>query len=397
MTITRDLGHFPSKQNINFLAYCSVSPMTLPAAERSKYFIDRQLAVGRGMLFEYVDDDHIANRFHRNFGQLLKTSPDNITMTTNTSEALCMIANGYPFKPGDQIISYVNEYPANHYPWVIQAKRRGVELILLSDVDVPQIPHNSAGPIPDSFARAWSFEELESKVTDRTRMITLSHVQFTSGFAADLPRLGAFCKSKGIDLVIDAAQGLGCIPIYPDEYGISCVASAGWKWLMGPAGTGVMYTSPEFREKIEITMAGADHMKQDTNYLDHTWNPHKTGRKFEYSTVSYALLDGLSVGLENVFLPNTMEQIRDHNFAIQDFELQHLDFDKYQPVLHLPEHRSGILALIPKVWTANQISSELDTQKIIITPRDGYLRFAAHLCTTEDEVMQAVEALNKIG
>ncbi len=232
MTITRDLSHFPIKQNVNFLAYCSVSPMNVPAAERAKKFIDRQVAIGRGMLFEYVGDDHVANRFHRNFGQLLKTSPDNITMTTNTSEALCTIANGYPFEPGDQIISYINEYPANHYPWVIQAKRRGVDLILLSDVDAPQVPHNAAGPIPDSFARAWSFEELESRVTDRTRMIALSHVQFTSGYAADLAKLGAFCKSKEIDLVIDAAQGLGCLPIYPDEMGISCVASSGWKLLM---------------------------------------------------------------------------------------------------------------------------------------------------------------------
>ena len=201
------------------------------------------MAIGLGMLFEYVDDDHVGDRFHRNFGQLFKTSPENISMMTNTSESLSMIANGYPLEAGDQIISYVNEYPANHYPWVMQAKRRGVELILLSDVDPVQESRPYTSPIPDQFARSWSFKELESRVTDRTRIIALSHVQFTSGFAADLPRLGEFCQSKGIDLVIDAAQGLGCLPIYPEEYGISCVASAGWKWLLGPPGTGVLYLS----------------------------------------------------------------------------------------------------------------------------------------------------------
>jgi selenocysteine lyase/cysteine desulfurase len=396
MTLIRDKNHFPSKRNIDFLGYCSVSPLNQPAADRAKYFIDRQSAVGRGMLFEYVGEEHVAHRFHRNFGQLLKTSPDNITMTTNTSEALCMIANGYPFEPGDEIISYVNEYPANHYPWVIQAQRRGVKLILLSDVEMPQSAGPGSGPVPDSFARAWSFAELESRVTDRTRMIALSHVQFTSGFAADLPALGEFCQQKGIDLVIDAAQGMGCLPVYPEACGIACVATAGWKWLLGPVGTGVMYTSSEFREKIEITMAGADHMLQDTEYLDHTWNPATTGKKFEYSTVSYALLDGLSVGLEEIFLPHSMETIRDHNFGLQDLALSKLDFSKYQPVLHLPQHRSGILALIPKVSTAKQISAQLDEQKIIITPRDGYLRFAPHLCTTEDEIERAVDALNRV-
>jgi selenocysteine lyase/cysteine desulfurase len=396
MNLIRDPNHFPSKKNINFLGYCSVSPLNQPAADRAKYFIDRQSAVGRGMLFEYVGEEHIADRFHRDFGQLMKTSPDNITMTTNTSEALCMIANGYPFEPGDEIISYVNEYPANHYPWVIQAQRRSAELILLGDVEMPQTGGPGCGPVPDSFARAWSFAELESRVTDRTRMIALSHVQFTSGFAADLPALGEFCQQRGIDLVIDAAQGLGCLPIYPEECGIACIASAGWKWLLGPVGAGVMYTSPEFRAKIEITMSGADHMDQDTEYLDHTWNPATTGKKFEYSTVSYALLDGLSVGLEEVFLPHSMETIRDHNFGLQDLALSKLDFSKYQPVLHLPQHRSGILALIPKVSTAKQISTQLDKQKIIITPRDGYLRFAPHLCTTEDEIEQAVAELNRV-
>lgn len=397
MSLSINLDHFPHKNNINFLGYCSVSPLNQPAADRAAYFLHRQNQVGRGMLFEYVGDEHIANRFHRNFGQLLQTSADNITMTTNTSEALCMVANGYPFEPGDQIISYVNEYPANHYPWVIQARRRGVELILLGDADVKQAEHAGCGPIPENFARSWSFEELESRVTDRTRVIALSHVQFTSGFAADLARLGEFCQRHKIDLIIDAAQSLGCLPVYPEAVGIACLASAGWKWLLGPVGSGVMYTSPEFRDKIDITMSGADHMKQDTEYLDHTWDPHTTGKKFEYSTVSYALLDGLSVGLERLFLPLGQEQIRDHNFALQDLALEKLDLSKYQPVVHIPEHRSGILALIPKTSTAKQISSALDSNNIIVTPRDGYLRFAPHLCTTEDEVLQAVEALNQIG
>lgn len=390
-----DPSHFPHQKNINFLAYCSVSPLNAPAADRGKYFFDRQSQVGRGMLFEYVGDENIANRFHGNFAKLLKTEADNISMVTNTSEAISMVANGYPFKPGDQIVSYVNEYPANHYPWVLQ-KNRGVELIQMADSDVPQEDRPYTGPIDAKFARGWSFEELESVVTDRTRMVAISFVQFTSGFAADLAKLGDFCKSKNIDLVVDAAQGLGCLPIYPEEYGIDFVASAGWKWLLGPVGSGVMYTSPEFRDKIEITMSGADHMKQDTEYLDHTWAPFKSGKKFEYSTVTYSVLDALSVGLETVFLPHSMEAIRDNNFRMQELALEHLDFAKYQPVVHVPKHRSGLLAIIPKVSTAKQISQALDKQNIIVTPRDGYLRFAPHLCTTDDEVMQAVEALNAI-
>ena len=346
------------------------------------------------MLFEYSGDEAIARRFHKNFGQLLQTSPDNISMMTNTSESISMIANGYPFQPGDQVLSYVNEYPANHYPWVLQAKHRGVELIEISDVDVEQEDRAYTAAIPDTFARGWSFDELVSRVTPRTRIIAISHVQFHSGFAADLAKLGDFCQTKGIDLVVDAAQSLGCLPVYPEEFGISCVAAAGWKWLLGPVGSAVLYTSPTFRDKIAITMSGADHMKQDTQYLDHTWAPYECGRKFEYSTASYPLLDGLSVGVEKVFLPHSIESIRDHNFSMQELALEKLDTSKYQPVVHVEAHRSGILSLIPKFSSAKMISDLLDQEKIVITPRDGYLRFAPHLCTTADEVLAAVEALN---
>ncbi len=396
MAILFDSTHFPIKQTTNFLAHCSVSHLNKPAADRSTYFLQRQVAVGRGLLFEYTGDQHIANRFHQNFAALMKTTADNITMTTNTSEAISMIANGYPFQPGDQVISYVNEYPANHYPWVVQAKRRGVELILLSDTQLQQEDRPYAGPVDPALARGWSMEELEALVTDRTRVIAISHVQFTSGYAADLEQLGDFCKAKGIDLVVDAAQSLGCLPVYPQQWNVAAVASAGWKWLLGPVGTGVLYTRPDFREKIEITMSGADHMVQDTEYLDHNWNPHTDGRKFEYSTVSYALLDGLSVGVEEIFLKHSPEAIRDHIFELQELALAKLDTNKYQPVVHQRQNRSGILALIPKISNAAQICKTLESKNIIVTPRDGYIRFAPHLCTTPDEIEQAVTAFNEI-
>jgi len=88
MALHKDSDHFPHRQNLNFQAYCSVSPLSKPAADRIKFVTERQLQVGRGMIFEFAGEEHVANRFHRNFGQLLKTSADDITMLTNTSEGI---------------------------------------------------------------------------------------------------------------------------------------------------------------------------------------------------------------------------------------------------------------------------------------------------------------------
>src|SRR5207302_970015 len=156
-------------------------------------------------------------------------------------------------------------------------ERRGVKLVLLPDRDI-------TGRAPAGRPVAWTMEDLQQRVTPRTKIVALSHVQFASGFAADLKALADFCRDQDIDLVLDAAQSLGCLPIYPEELGIAAVVSSGWKWLMGPIGTGLMYTSASFRQKLDLVMVGAETMRQGTDYLNHDWNPHASAKCFEYST-----------------------------------------------------------------------------------------------------------------
>ena len=377
---------FPYKKNLNFIAFCSVSPLYAPAAKSAKEYYDRQSAEGICLYDYYAGTKSIPAGFKNTAAKLLKVDADDISIPTNTSEALNLIANGYPFEPGDEIVSFEHEYPANHYPWVLQQKR-GVKLKLLPN-------DNLGGKIPKGLVGGWS--NLESLVTDKTKLIALSHVQFTSGYAADLEKLGQFCKSRNIDLVIDAAQSLGSVPIYPEKYGISAVAASGWKWLLGPVGTGVFYTSKKFREKIQITMSGSDHMKQQAEYLDHTWQPFDDGRKFNYSTISYASVAGLTTVIEEVFNRYSVENIQKEIYRLQDLALAILNKDKYLPILHEQQNRSGILALVPKNSNAKELHTELKKQGVIITARDGYLRFAPHFCTTEEEIEKAVNILNSL-
>ena len=219
----------PTDDETIFLSHCSISPLYRGAAEAMKEFVDDMSDGGIQKLPKYF---HLLPTFHNNIGKLLRTPSENISYVHNTAEALCQIANGYPFEPGDQIISYIHEYPSNHYPWVLQ-KNRGVKLQLLADVaPVPEMD-NLQGP------KGWSMAELEARVTARTRIVAISHVQFASGYAADLQELGTFCLERGIDLIVDCAQSLGSLPVYPEEYHISAVAASGWKWLLGPKGSGL--------------------------------------------------------------------------------------------------------------------------------------------------------------
>ncbi len=364
--LTGSSGLFPASQEMLFLAHCSVSPLysTLP-----RYF-------------------DVLPRLHENAAGLLRTRPDNISLVQNTAEALCLIANGFPFQPGDQVISYVHEYPSNHYPWVLQG-RRGVELILLSDQDPLGDLEDTGGP------RGWSMAELEERVTDRTRVIAVSHVQFSSGYTADLKTLGEFCRARGIDLIVDCAQSLGCLPVYPEEYNIAALASSGWKWLMGPWASGLLYTSAKLRARLTPVMAGPGLMRQGLDYLDHRWNPHTDGRMFEYSTVAWDHAAGLNAVLTEVFQHFSLEDIRAEVFRLQDIFVGCLEPGLVRPIVFPTAHRSGIMALRLEGDVPSTIKRLAD-QGVVMTGPTGYLRLAPHFYQGDAQMVRAADILNKV-
>ncbi len=375
---------FPAKKNSLFLAHCAISPMALQAKDAARDFLEAMAEGGISGLPPYFN---LLPRFHRKCAELFHTDAANISATHNTAEGMCLLANGYPFEPGDEIISYVHEFPSNHYPWRLQ-ERRGVKLLLLGDTD----PLGSLSAV--TAPRGWSMAELEEKVSPRTRIIALSHVQFTSGYAADLMELGGFCRERGIDLVIDGAQSVGVLPLYPDEYNVAAVAVSCWKWLMGPFGSGLLYTSEEFRDKIELTMVGSSSMQQGLEYLDHSWNPHVDGRKFEYSTLAWEHLAALNGLFDSLFLRYSMEGIREEVFELQDVFLAHLDQDLYTPLLFADEHRSGILAVLPRDADALLVE-RLARHGIVVTERSGYIRIAPHFYLSPGDMKMAAECFNE--
>lgn len=374
---------FPAKSQTIFMGHCAISPLYAGASAAMQEFCRQMAANGITAIPDYVD---VLPRLHDNVGRFLRTSPNNISYVHNTAEALCMIANGYPFSAGDEVISYQHEYPSNHYPWVLQ-KKRGVELTLLADkAPLAEYDHLQK-------PTGWSMNELEKIISRKTKIIAISHVQYTSGYAADLQALGELCRQHDIDLVVDCAQSLGSLPVYPEEFGISAVAASGWKWLMGPMGSGLLYTSESFREKLSETMAGPSLMKQGLDYLDLSWHPHRDGRKFEYSTLPWDHVAALNVIMEEIFLRYSIESIRDEIFRLQDLFIQESAANGVHFLLFPEQHRSGILAAEP----AGESKAYLDFLRkngVIITAPIGYLRFAPHFYNDEEQIVTAADHLS---
>ena len=226
-------------------------------------------------------------------------------------------------------------------------------------------------------------------------MVALSHVQFGTGFALDVGAVASLCRSRGIDVVLDAAQSLGALPLEPEPLGIAAVAASGWKWLRGPIGSGVMYTSPELRSKLGHVVVGAESMRQGTDYLDHTWAPHTSAKRFEYSTASPALVAALEASIADV-LGHGVAAIRTQLLRLQDLLIERLDPAQYEPLLFADVNRSGILA-VRCARPPEQIVEALARAGFVATARGGYLRIAPHHDVEAAEIARLADTLDEAG
>ncbi|MCB0323537.1 MAG: aminotransferase class V-fold PLP-dependent enzyme [Bdellovibrionales bacterium] len=366
-----------------FLAHCSVSPLHQAALLEAERFLRSHAEKGIGVFREFPD---VLGGLRASIARMLQVADADVAVVTNTSVGLSMVANGYTFSPGDEVICYAHEYPANFHPWQ-SLERLGVKLVLLEDASCG-VGSREARP------QGWSFEALRRRVTPRTRMLAISHVQYTSGFTSDLELLGAFCREQQIDLVVDAAQSLGVLPLYPARWNVAAVAASGWKWLLGPLGVGILYAAPAFRDKLRPTLYGADMMQQQSDYSDLSWNPYPDARQFQFSTQPYALAAGLQAAVDACFAGESMEAIRDRVLQLQDQLLAELDPGLFTPLRLEPPQRSGILSCTVE-GDLQRIATLAAQHGVTVVPRGNYLRLAPHFYQRAEQMLRAAAVLNE--
>ncbi len=373
---------FPIQDECIYLNHCGISPLHPAAAAAARQWDETHMRSGIGV-FAKLGDPTLAVR--RAAAQLLEVPLDDLSFLRNTAEGLSLVANGLPLEPGDRIVSYLHEYPSNHYPWRLQATR-GATLELL-----PDRPCGSG--LPEGQPRGFELEDLERLLrAGRVRAVALSHVQFTSGFMVDLDAVGRLCRQHDAWLIVDAAQSLGAIPLRPLQWGVDAIAASGWKWLLGPIGSGLLYTSPRLRAALKCTMAGADLMEQGDDYLNHAWQPHRDGRFFEYSTAHMGSASALAACIQEIQLHFGPEPIATETSRLRQLLRERLDPDRF-PRVQFPGPGGPILSwAVPQ---ADRVARRATKSGVTVTQRGGYLRTAPHFYNTDDEILRAVDVLHE--
>lgn len=230
-----------------WVMHCAEGPVPKPAAEA---LIDCLFRETRPWAMRWEEDfQGLPRAVRREAGRLLGASPDDMTLTSTTTGGLALVAQGFPWRDGDEVVTPLGEFPANAWPWLALAPR-GVSLR-----EVPLWDGHTAGD------DAWRSEpppvdvDPETRLLDalspKTRLVAVSWVRFQDGLRLDLARLAAGCRERGVPLVVDGIQGAGTLPVALRELpGVSAFATGGHKGLLAPQGLGVLWTEPGFRREL---------------------------------------------------------------------------------------------------------------------------------------------------
>lgn len=219
--------------------------------------------------------------------QLINAAPAEIAMVKNTSEGLSIVAGGIDWHEGDRIVTTAIEYPSNVYPWIDLQQRKGVELIRVEEME-------SAGGV-----RQVPLERILAAADHpRTRMISLSHVEYGSGQRHDLAAVGRFCRARDIRFCVDAIQSMGVLPIDVQAMHIDYLSADGHKWMLGPEGAGIFFCRKDLIAQTHPLLIGWNSVAraQDYDHIDFTLRDDAA--RFECGTHNVPGLLGLKASID---------------------------------------------------------------------------------------------------
>ena len=365
---------YPVNQQLIWLNNCGTSPAGMHIVQAVSRFIKGYSE--SGVLTEAASYHDVRQSIKTILSRLLECDPDELCLIHNTAEGMNFISHGLRLGPDDEIILLENEYPSNVYPW-IHWKKKGVNL-RTAPMEVS----------PEGF-----FEQFSGMITDRTRVVSVSVVHWCTGMPLPIDQVGALCREREIDLVVDGAQGVGIQPIDVKKAGISYMAFSAWKWLMGPLGLGVLYVSKEKLEELDPIFVGTESVVRDEEYLPYKSELKPTTDRFTFSTANFNDWVYFQAALK--FLEDIgFERVQQRIFELCEHMSQGLRQIGFQVLAdRFPRHPTGI-AVCEKPGTPAPIVVEyLKRNRIIAAERLGRLRFSPHIYILPHQLDKVVQIL----
>lgn len=362
---------FPVTRELIYLNHAAVAPLCRPAADAMKQLADDASHYGSLHYDKWLE---AYSGLRRAAAKLINASPAEIAIVKNTSEGIATVAQGFKWNPGDRVIVFDEEFPANYYPW-LRLEARGVKLISLSIYD--------------------PLEKIAEAVRG-ARLLAISYVNYLSGYRVDLRALGELCSREGCFFLVDAIQGLGAFPIDVEACHIDALAADGHKWMLGPEGNGILYVRRKWLDAIEPVEFGWTNPANYADYASRDMTLRDDAGRYECGTLNTAGCFGqkaaieflLEVGVENIALAvDGLANQLQAGLREKGYELM---------VERTTQTGSGIVSFRHPSVDCRSIVSDLKRHRIIAAPRQGWIRMSPHFYISPEKIDQVLMTLRAV-
>lgn len=366
---------FPIIDCRHHLNHAAVAPWPRRTADAVKTFADENLNIGSS---NYAHWMQIENSLRSRCAQIIGApDQDSIAFLKNTSEGLSFVAYGFPWQQGDNVVISDQEFPSNRIVW---------ESLADSEVEVRQV----ALPCSTDIESA-----IMSACNKRTRMISISAVQYASGMRIDLQKLGGLCKRQGVALCVDAIQALGAIPIDVATQNIDFLVADGHKWLLGPEGLAIFYCSKEWRNQLRLHEFGWRMIENPSDFDQKEWRPSPSGSRFECGSPNmigiHALNESLGLLLE-IGLDVVERRVLERTEYLFEQISERSDLELLS--CREPGRYAGITVFRSRHYDNEELFRRLNEANVLCAVRGGGIRFSPHFYTPLESLDFALDLVS---
>ena len=318
-------------------------------------------------------------------GKFLGCDADELAFTRNTTEGVNIVANGFPLKPGDEIITSTHEHVGNAINWLHLTQRTGAVLRLFE---------------PSTTSAAGNVDRIRALMNRKTRVISIPHATTTTGQVMPVRDIADLAHSRTVWLFVDGAQTAGMFPFNLHDLGCDAYATSGHKWMLGPKETGLLYVRKEMLDVIQAKHIGA-YSDGGFDFLKGTMKLNPTAQRYEYGTVSIPLRAGLAAAV--AFLQRIgMERVwkRDQALAQRLFDglMAIPDVTVLSP--HNPAERSAMITFMHAKVPYLDVQKHLNTFNLrtrgVSEGGLAALRISLHVYNSFDEVDTVLEGVRTV-
>lgn len=364
---------FPIKEKMVYLNNASIAPLSTRVIASVNDFMSDVRDNGR---IHYPDWCEFAdNTVKERIAKLIGADRSEIAFVKNTTEGISIVANGLDWKEGDNVIIADIEYPSNVYCWM-NLKRRGVQIKWIE---------TKSGRI--------LVGDIERLIDKRTRLVSLSGVQFSNGFRLDLESTSEICQKHGVLLNLDMIQYLGALDLDLSKCAIDFLSAGGHKWLLAPIGTGIFYCRKSSMNYLHPHSVGYHSVDKPEDHLDYDLTLRTSAGRFEEALVNFPGIWGLNSAI-GIFLELGIRNVEAYIQELISLAIERLESKGYEILSSKePKERSGILSFRHPKIPPQEVAERLEKANVNLAIRAKGLRISPSVYNDKDEIDIMVNAL----